>query len=123
MVVEGMWKVVNEPGGTGGAMQMANFDVAGKTGTAQVVSLGKDVGENKDHSWFVAYAPAYKPEIASIALVENVGFGGKFAAPATKAVYEVYYRKTRPDAPQPAQVAQQNRGQKPQVKGQSNPLD
>ena len=101
MVVEGMWQVVNQPGGTGGAMQMAGFDVAGKTGTAQVVSLGKDVGENKDHSWFVAYAPAYKPEIASIALVENVGFGGKFAAPATKAVYEVYYRKTRPDAAPP----------------------
>jgi penicillin-binding protein 2 len=101
MVVEGMWQVVNQPGGTGGAMQMAGFDVAGKTGTAQVVSLGKDVGENKDHSWFVAYAPSYKPEIASIALVENVGFGGKFAAPATKAVYEVYYRKTRPDAAPP----------------------
>jgi penicillin-binding protein 2 len=100
LVVEGMWQVVNA-GGTGGAMQMAGFDVAGKTGTAQVVSLGKDVGENKDHSWFVAYAPAYQPEIASIALIENVGFGGKFAAPASKAVYEVYYRKTRPDAPMP----------------------
>jgi penicillin-binding protein 2 len=105
MVVEGMWQVVNQPGGTGGAVQMANFDVAGKTGTAQVVSLGKDVGENKDHSWFVAYAPAFKPEIASIALIENVGFGGKFAAPATKAVYEVYYRKTRPDAPHPTEIA------------------
>jgi penicillin-binding protein 2 len=124
MVVEGMWQVVNA-GGTGGAMQMAGFDVAGKTGTAQVVSLGKDVGENKDHSWFVAYAPAHKPEIASIALVENVGFGGKFAAPATKAVYEVYYRKTRPEAAQPAdEVAQNNkRDQRPEVRGQSHPID
>ncbi|HEX8455819.1 MAG TPA: penicillin-binding protein 2 [Pyrinomonadaceae bacterium] len=102
MVVEGMWQVVNA-GGTGAAVQMAGFDVAGKTGTAQVVSLGKDVGENKDHSWFVSYAPAYNPEIASIALIENVGFGGRFAAPATKAVYEVYYRKTRPDAAHPQQ--------------------
>jgi penicillin-binding protein 2 len=100
LVVEGMWQVVNA-GGTGGAMRIEGFDVAGKTGTAQVVSLGKDVGENKDHSWFVAYAPANNPEIASIALIENVGFGGKFAAPASRAVYEVYYRKTRPDAPQP----------------------
>jgi len=121
MVVEGMWQVVNA-GGTGGAMQMAGFDVAGKTGTAQVVSLGKDVGENKDHSWFVAYAPSHNPEIASIALIENVGFGGKFAAPATKAVYEVYYRKTRPDAPQP-EVAKDNRGQRPEVRGQANPID
>jgi len=104
MVVEGMWQVVNA-GGTGASMQMAGFDVAGKTGTAQVVSLGKDTGENKDHSWFVAYAPAYKPEIASIALIENVGFGGKFAAPASKAVYEVYYRKTRPESAQPAEIA------------------
>jgi penicillin-binding protein 2 len=123
MVVEGMWQVVNQPGGTGGAMQMAGFDVAGKTGTAQVVSLGKDVGENKDHSWFVAYAPAHNPEIASIALIENVGFGGKFAAPASKAVYEVYYRKTRPDAPQPAEVTEHNKGQKPEARGQANPID
>jgi penicillin-binding protein 2 len=123
MVVDGMWQVVNA-GGTGGAMQMANFDVAGKTGTAQVVSLGKDVGENKDHSWFVAYAPAYKPEIASIALIENVGFGGKFAAPASKAVYEVYYRKTRPNEVLPEAVAQNNKGQKSaKVKVPSRPLD
>jgi penicillin-binding protein 2 len=105
MVVEGMWQVVNQPGGTGGAMQMAGFDVAGKTGTAQVVSLGKDVGANKDHSWFVAYAPAWKPEIVSVALIENVGFGGRFAAPATRAVYEEYYRKTRGTEPPGAQIA------------------
>jgi penicillin-binding protein 2 len=91
-------------------MQMAGFDVAGKTGTAQVVSLGKDVGENKDHSWFVAYAPAHKPEIASIALIENVGFGGKFAAPATRAVYEIYYRKTRPNEAPPQDVAELKTG-------------
>jgi penicillin-binding protein 2 len=99
LVVGGMWGVVNEPGGTGGAVRIAGFDVAGKTGTAQVVGLGKDVGENKDHSWFVSYAPAYKPEIAMIALIENVGFGGRFAAPAVRAVYEVYYRKTRHEEP------------------------
>ncbi len=57
LVVEGMWAVVNEPGGTGGAARIEGFDVAGKTGTAQVVGLGKDVGKNKDHSWFVSYAP------------------------------------------------------------------
>ncbi|MCA1616261.1 MAG: penicillin-binding protein 2 [Acidobacteria bacterium] len=86
-VVEGMWQVVNA-GGTGGAIKIDGFDVAGKTGTAQVVSLGKDVGENKDHSWFVSYAPAHKPEIAMVALIENVGFGGKFAAPASRIVMD-----------------------------------
>ncbi len=102
IVVEGMWGVVNN-GGTAAAIKMANFDIAGKTGTAQVVGLGKDVGENKDHSWFVSYAPAFKPELATIVLIENVGFGGKFAAPATRALYDVYYRKTR-GGDAPAQV-------------------
>ncbi len=93
-VVEGMWAVVNN-GGTARGIKMAGFDIAGKTGTAQVVGLGKDVGANKDHSWFVSYAPAYKPELAVLGLIENVGQGGHFAAPAVRAVYDVYYRKTR----------------------------
>jgi penicillin-binding protein 2 len=97
-VVEGMWRVVNA-GGTGGRIRMEGFDIAGKTGTAQVVGLGKDVGKNKDHSWFVTYAPAYKPEIAMVALVENSGFGGHHAAPAVRQVYDTYYRKTRHEEP------------------------
>lgn len=97
-VVEGMWRVVNG-GGTGSRIAMAGFDIAGKTGTAQVVGLGKDTGKNKDHSWFVTYAPAYKPEIAMVALIENSGFGGTHAAPAIRGVYDVYYRKTRHEEP------------------------
>ena len=89
VVVQGMWAVVNG-GGTGGRIKIPGFDIAGKTGTAQVAELGKDVGANKDHAWFVSFAPAYKPEIAVIALVENVGFGGSHAAPAAKGVYEAY---------------------------------
>ena len=97
-VVEGMWAVVNG-GGTGARIAMAGFDIAGKTGTAQVVGLGKDTGKNKDHSWFVSYAPAYKPEIAMVALIENSGFGGTHAAPAVRGVYDVYYRNTRNEEP------------------------
>lgn len=97
-VVEGMWRVVNG-GGTGAGIQMAGFDIAGKTGTAQVVGLGKDTGKNKDHAWFVTYAPAYKPEIAMVGLIENSGFGGRHAAPALRGVYDVYYRKTRHEEP------------------------
>lgn len=97
-VVEGMWNVVNG-GGTGAGIRMAGFDIAGKTGTAQVVGLGKDVGKNKDHSWFVTYAPAYKPEIAMVALIENSGFGNQHAAPAIRKIYDVYYRKTRHEEP------------------------
>ena len=97
-VVEGMWRVVNG-GGTAGRIRMEGFDIAGKTGTAQVVALGKDTGKNKDHAWFVTYAPAYKPEVAMVALIENSGFGGTHAAPALRGVYDVYYRKTRHQEP------------------------
>jgi penicillin-binding protein 2 len=99
-VVEGMWQVVNN-GGTGAIVKIEGMDIAGKTGTAQVASLGKDVGQNKDHSWFVSYAPAFKPEIAMVALIENVGFGGKFAAPAVKQMYEAYYREQHNGAAAP----------------------
>ncbi len=99
LVVKGMWGVVNG-GGTGAGIRIPGFEIAGKTGTAQVAELGKDVGGKKDHAWFVSFAPAYKPEIAVIALIENVGFGGNHAAPAAKGVYEAYLAK-RGGAPQP----------------------
>ena len=92
-VVEAMWSVVNEAG-TATRIKKTGYDIAGKTGTAQVVGLGKDVGRNKDHSWFVSYAPAFKPEIAVLALIENSGFGSQYAAPAARALYDVYLEKT-----------------------------
>ncbi len=89
LVIKGMWGVVNG-GGTGAGIRIPDFEIAGKTGTAQVAELGKDVGDKKDHAWFVSFAPAYKPELAVIALIENVGFGGSHAAPAVKGVYESF---------------------------------
>lgn len=88
-VIKGMWGVVNA-GGTASRIAMKDFELAGKTGTAQVTEVGKDTGANKDHSWFVSFAPAYKPEISVIALIENSGFGSANAAPAVKAIYERY---------------------------------
>jgi penicillin-binding protein 2 len=93
-VVKAMWSVVNEAG-TATGIQKAGYDIAGKTGTAQVVELGKDVGRNKDHSWFVSYAPAFEPELAVLALIENSGFGSRHAAPAARAIYDAYFEKTR----------------------------
>jgi penicillin-binding protein 2 len=89
-VVQAMWSVVNEAG-TATSIRKAGYDIAGKTGTAQVVGLGKDVGRNKDHSWFVSYAPAFKPELAVLALIENSGFGSRHAAPAARAIYDRYF--------------------------------
>jgi penicillin-binding protein 2 len=105
-VREGMWGVVNNSG-TGAGIKMVGFEIAGKTGTAQVVALGKDIGKNKDHSWFVSYAPSEKPELAIVTLIENSGFGNQHAAPAARRVYDAYYRKTRHEEPQSAiQIAQ-----------------
>ncbi|HXT61587.1 MAG TPA: penicillin-binding protein 2 [Pyrinomonadaceae bacterium] len=99
-VVQAMWAVVNEAG-TATGIKLAGFDIAGKTGTAQVVSLGKEGSEHRDHSWFVSYAPAFKPEISCVALIENAGLGSRFGAPSVRAVYDVYYQKThgQPQAP------------------------
>ena len=104
VMVEGMWGVVNG-GGTGAGIKINGFDIAGKTGTAQVAKLGQDVGAKKDHSWFVSFAPAYKPELAVIALIENSGFGGSHAAPAVKGVYEAHIAKHHADLLNSQQVA------------------
>ncbi len=92
VIVDGMYGAVHS-GGTAGGARIEGFEVAGKTGTAQVAELGKDVGAKKDHAWFVSFAPAHKPEIAVIALIENSGFGGTHAAPAAKSVYQAYLLK------------------------------
>ncbi len=69
-VLKGMWGVVNA-GGTAGRIKMPNLEIAGKTGTAQVSEIGS--GGAKDHAWFDSFAPASKPEIAVLVLIENSG--------------------------------------------------
>jgi penicillin-binding protein 2 len=95
VVVDGMYGVVNEAGGTGGNARVEGFDVCGKTGTAQVASKDKAGAKNKDHAWFISFAPRDKPEICSVILTENAGFGSTYSAPRAQAVYEDYYRRTR----------------------------
>jgi cell division protein FtsI/penicillin-binding protein 2 len=90
LILKGMWGVVNN-GGTAGSVKMANLEIAGKTGTAQNSELGS--GGAKDHAWFVSFAPAYKPEIAVLAMIENSGFGAANAGPAAKGIYEAYLLK------------------------------
>ncbi|HZS06266.1 MAG TPA: penicillin-binding protein 2 [Blastocatellia bacterium] len=93
-VKKGMWGVVNE-GGTGAGTKIEGFEIAGKTGTAQVASTARVGKESKDHAWFVSFAPFEKPEIAMVVLTENVGFGSTFSVPKARAIYEDYYRRTR----------------------------
>ncbi|MCK9375226.1 MAG: penicillin-binding protein 2 [Syntrophobacterales bacterium] len=84
--------VVSEKKGTGKAARLASIEVAGKTGTAQVVSLDPDRTKRKkdpsreDHAWFVAYAPADNPRIAVAVLIEHGGHGGSAAGPLASRV-------------------------------------
>ncbi len=93
-VTRAMWGVVNE-NGTGGRARVEGFAVSGKTGTAQVASKSRAGEKHKDHAWFVSFAPRDKPEIASVVMVENSGFGGVHAAPRAAAIYQTYYQRTR----------------------------
>jgi penicillin-binding protein 2 len=87
--------VVVETSGTGRSARSDLAAIAGKTGTAQVVSMAKGsrspkVAHLEDHAWFVAYAPADAPRIAVTVLVEHGGHGGTAAAPIAKRVIEAY---------------------------------
>ncbi len=94
-----LYGVVNEQGGTGWAARSSMVNICGKTGTAQVVGLKKDskyLSEmNRDHAWFVAFAPYEKPEIALSVMVEHGGHGGAAAAPIAKKAIEAYMKSTR----------------------------
>ncbi|MEQ1842766.1 MAG: penicillin-binding transpeptidase domain-containing protein, partial [Verrucomicrobiales bacterium] len=75
-VKRGMWKVVNEEGGTAGRARSPNFAVAGKTGTAQT-------GNSREptNAWFISFAPYEEPELAVAIFIHNADSGGKCGAP------------------------------------------
>ena len=73
----GLWKVVNEGGGTGGRARLPNVQVAGKTGTAQAMTDGK-----KDTiAWFACFAPYDNPKYTIAVMVQGGAHGGSVAAP------------------------------------------
>jgi len=96
---EALRDVVQTDRGTGKKARLHGVEVAGKTGTAQVVKLGatrrkaSQLPRNqRDHAWFVTFAPVDDPEIAIATLVEHAdGGGGAVAAPAAKVVLEAYF--------------------------------
>jgi penicillin-binding protein 2 len=73
----GLWKVVNEDGGTGNKARLSGVQVAGKTGTAQAMTEGK-----KDTiAWFACFAPYDQPKYAIAVMVQGGEHGGSVAAP------------------------------------------
>ncbi len=89
------------------AFQGAPYKVGGKTGTAQVVGIkqGEKYNEarvaerHRDHSLFIAFAPAEDPKIAIAVLVENGGFGARAAAPIARAAIDYYLLGKKPAGP------------------------
>ncbi|NMF89691.1 penicillin-binding protein 2 [Aromatoleum petrolei] len=97
---------VNKVGTGARAFAGAPYSAGGKTGTAQVFSLrgqryveGRVSERLRDHSWFIAYAPADKPTIALAVLVENGGFGAQSAAPIARQVIDYHLLGKRRDQP------------------------
>jgi len=100
---------VNKEGTGARAFKDAGYVAGGKTGTAQVYSLrGQKYDregtrkELRDHSLFIAYAPAEAPKIALAVLVENGGFGAQAAAPIARQVIDYYLLGKLPPGAAPA---------------------
>ncbi|RJQ45974.1 MAG: penicillin-binding protein 2 [Nitrospiraceae bacterium] len=93
--------VVYEGGGTARAARSDIVSIGGKTGTAQVIGGAvkeKDLPDHyKDHAWFTAFAPEYKPEIAVSVFVEHGGHGGSAAAPIARKVIEAHFNPPKPE--------------------------
>ncbi len=99
IIVDAMVAVTTGPRGTAvRAARGAEYSIAGKTGTAQVFSVGQQeeydeetVAERlRDHALFVAFAPAERPRLVVAVLVENGGHGSSVAAPIARQVFDAY---------------------------------
>lgn len=100
LVKQGLFAVVNEPGGTGAAARLGDVTVAGKTGTSQVVKL-RDSKQGtpyqfRDHALFVAFAPYEKPEIAVAVVVEHGEHGASAAAPIAGRIMRAWFDSKKP---------------------------
>ena len=97
--------VMNTPRGTGWSAALgAEYKMAGKSGSAQVFSVGQEeeyeeeeIDERlRDHALFVAFAPLENPQIAISVLVENGGSGGRAAGPVVRKVLDAWYQGQNP---------------------------
>lgn len=110
IIREGMTRNVQAKKGTGRRGRVHNIEVAGKTGTTQVVSfktrakLKKEFGEVAEkyfnHAWFASFAPAKNPDISAVVFIEN-GESGSNAAALTRKIYEYYFSEIASPRPQP----------------------
>jgi penicillin-binding protein 2 len=103
-VIAAMTEVVESDRGTAKRIRTDAYRIAGKTGTAQVFTVGQteryreaEVAERmRDHALFVAFAPVEDPRIAVAVIVENGGHGGSVAAPVARRVMDDYLLRGLP---------------------------
>jgi penicillin-binding protein 2 len=136
-VRNGLWKVVNEQGGTAGNARINGLDIAGKTGTVQVIAQNGWFSTAgfpfmlRDHAWFASYAPNDNPQMVVVVFVEHAGaHGGTFAAPLAKLLYESAFNEeaaARLDLTNPELLEMIRRGQIPipgqEPKQEASPAD
>lgn len=105
-VKEGLRLVVNGERGTARGSRLPFVEMAGKTGTSQVMSFSADQiyatcearpKHQRHHGWFIGYAPADNPEIAFGILAEHSCHGSSGAAPVAKEMVRAYVAKYHPE--------------------------
>ncbi len=127
-VRQGLWRVVNEQGGTGGNARVQGLDICGKTGTVQVIAQHGWISTAnmpfgaRDHAWFASFAPRDNPQMVVIVFVEHAGsHGGTDAAPLAKLLFESRFsqevQNARLDLSNPETIEAIKEG-KPPVPGQ-----
>jgi penicillin-binding protein 2 len=98
-VIEAMHGVLQGPRGTARAVGLgAPYEMAGKSGTAQVISIAQDeeydeeelLERQRDHALFISFAPLDKPRIAVAVVVENGSSGSGVAAPIARAMMDEF---------------------------------
>ncbi len=97
-VTQGMYGVVNEPGGTGAAIKLQGIEFCGKSGTAQMMSYSAasrlGLGKGLNDGWFVGFAPRRNPEIVVAAVVQDTAeHGGTASGPVVRDIVKAYYDK------------------------------
>jgi penicillin-binding protein 2 len=83
LIRKGMWKAVNEAGGTAGKVRMDDVEICAKSGTAQTT----DNGKKSNNSWIMSFAPYEDPRYAVVILVQAGGSGGAVCGPLVNTVY------------------------------------
>ena len=100
IILDAMYGTVNRKGSARNAFRGAHYISAGKTGTAQLVSIAQDEmydasklsKKNHDNAMYVGYAPYDKPQIALSVVLENAGHGGAEAAPIARKMMDNYFK-------------------------------